>query len=285
VAAGLAVFRRLISALIAGAVANRTYRAIGRSQTAQRWSRANHRGEPVTLAEGPALAAGSLAGLLLMPRTSPGLKSAALVGVGGASALGALDDLTGSTDVKGLRGHLGALRDGQVTTGSLKLFGLAATGLVAGGLARRGRGGLVDAVLAGGVVAGSANLANLFDLRPGRAAKVFMMSSSAPLLTHSTGTRGAFGAFGDVVAPASGACAALIGEDLAERSMMGDTGSNALGAAWGVGAAASMSRTGLAATLLGLASLTLLSERVSFSEVIERTAALRYLDRLGRRSS
>ena len=135
------MLRRLISASIAGAVAIRTYRAIGQSQTAERWSRTNHRGEAVTLAEGPALAAGSLAGLLLAPRTSRGLKSAALVGVGGASALGALDDLTGATDVKGLRGHLGALREGQVTTGSLKLFGLAATGLVAAGLARRGRAG------------------------------------------------------------------------------------------------------------------------------------------------
>ena len=276
------MFRRLISASIAGAVANRTYRAIGQSQTAERWMRTNHRGEPVTLAEGPALAAGSLAGLLLAPKTSSGLRSAALVGVGGASALGALDDLTGATDVKGLRGHLGALRDGRVTTGSVKLFGLAATGLVAGGLARRGRGGVVDAVLAGGVVAGSANLANLFDLRPGRAAKVFLVSSSAPLLTSSAGS---WSAFGDAVAPGSGACAALIGEDLAERSMMGDTGSNVLGAAWGVGAAAAMSRSGLAATLVGLALLTLLSERVSFSEVIERTPALRYLDRLGRRSS
>ncbi len=67
--------------------------------------------------------------------------------------------------------------------------------------------------------------------------------------------------------------------------MMGDTGANALGAAWGVGAAASMTRTELAATLLALGALTLLSERVSFSEVIERTAALRYVDGLGRRPS
>jgi hypothetical protein len=205
-----------------------------------------------------------------------------MVGVAGSSALGALDDLTGTTEVKGLRGHLGALRHGHVTTGSMKLFGLAATGLLAGGLARRGRGGVIDAVLAGGVVAGSANLVNLFDLRAGRAAKIFLASSAVPVLAGSS--RGN-SAFGDVVAPASGAVAALLEPDLAERSMMGDTGANALGAAWGVGAAASMSRGELATTLLAIGALTLLSERVSFSDVIERTAALRYLDGLGRRSS
>jgi hypothetical protein len=179
--------------------------------------------------------------------------------------------------VKGLRGHLGALRDGEVTTGTMKLVGLAATGLVAGAAARRGRGGLVDAVLAGGVVAGSANLANLFDLRPGRASKVFLAASTGPLVGGGT--------FGDVVAAPSGATAAMLGDDLGERSMLGDTGANALGAAWGVGAASVMSRGGLAVTLAGLVAMTVLSERVSYSEVIERTAPLRFLDGLGRRRS
>jgi hypothetical protein len=179
--------------------------------------------------------------------------------------------------VKGLRGHLGALRDGEVTTGTMKLFGLAATGLVAGAAARRGRGGLVDAVLAGGVVAGSANLANLFDLRPGRASKVFLAASTGPLVGGGT--------FGDVVAAPSGATAAMLGDDLGERSMLGDTGANALGAAWGVGAASAMSRGGLAVTLAGLVAMTVLSERISYSEVIERTPPLRFLDGLGRRRS
>ena len=275
----MTVLRRVLSAGVAAAAAQATYRSIARGRSAKTWARTNHRGDPVTLAEGPAVAVGSLAGLVLAPRGVPRL--AAAVGVGAASALGAVDDLTGATDVKGLRGHLGALRQGQVTTGTLKLFGLAATGVVAGALARRGRGGIVDAVLAGGVVAGSANLANLFDLRPGRASKVFL-ASSAPALALTSGPARSFG---DVLAGPTGAAVAMLGDDLGERSMLGDTGANALGAAWGVGAATSMSRGALTTTLAALVALTVASEKVSFSDLIERTPPLRYLDDLGRRPS
>lgn len=225
------------------------------------------------------MAAGSLAGLLVSARTG-GSTSAAVLAVAGASALGALDDLAGATDVKGLRGHLTALRDGQVTTGTMKLAGLVTTGLVAGALARRGRGGVVDAVLAGGVVAGSANLVNLLDLRPGRATKSFLIASAAPLVSSGQASSAAFG--NSVAAPA-GAAAALVAEDLGERAMLGDTGANALGAAWGVGAAASMRRPALLATLGAIVALTVASERVSFSGVIDRTPALRRIDQFGRR--
>jgi UDP-GlcNAc:undecaprenyl-phosphate/decaprenyl-phosphate GlcNAc-1-phosphate transferase len=273
----LTVLRRVLSAGVAAVAAQATYRSITGGASAQSWERTNHRGDTVSLAEGPAVAVGSLAGLVV---ASGGVgRVAGVVGVAGASALGALDDLTGATDVKGLRGHLGALRQGQVTTGTLKLFGLAATGLVAGALARRGRGGVVDAVLAGGVVAGSANLANLFDLRPGRASKVFLASSVPSVLVSSSYP----GSFGDLVAGPCGAAAALLGEDLGERSMLGDTGANAIGAAWGVGAASSMSRGALATTLATVVALTVASEKVSFSALIERTPALRHLDDLGRR--
>jgi UDP-GlcNAc:undecaprenyl-phosphate GlcNAc-1-phosphate transferase len=276
------VLRRLASAAVGGFVARRTYTAIQQSSSAERWQRTNHRGEPVTLAEGPAVAAGALASLLIAPCEPAGARSAAFAGIAAASALGALDDLTGATDVKGLRGHLGELRSGTVTTGSVKLFGLMATGLLVGAAARRGRGGVVDAILAGGVVAGSANMANLLDLRPGRASKAFLLASVVPLVSETAGGRSGFGT---VVAGPVGAVAATIGDDLAERAMLGDTGANALGAAWGVGAAASMSRSGLFTTLAALSALTLLSERVSFSQLIEQTPPLQFLDGLGRRSS
>ena len=237
----------------------------------ERWQRVNHRGEPVSLLEGPAAAGGLLASALIAKGLEPRVRAAAVLGVGVAGALGGYDDLAGSPSSKGLRGHLGALRRGEVTSGAVKLVGIGVAGLACGALLRPHP---VDAVLAGGVVSGSANLVNLLDLRPGRALKATGIAA-APLLL---GGRGA-----PVAGLAVGSAAALLPEDLGERSMLGDAGANALGAAVGVAAAASLTRPGLAAVLAGLVGLTLLSERVSFTRVIEATPGLRELDALGRR--
>src|SRR6266581_3211331 len=109
------------------------------------WSRTNHRGEPVTLLEGPAVAAGAIAGVLAQgvqaglasASGSPaGRRAAAMVlGGAGAAAFGAYDDLAGSGDRRGFRGHLGALRHGEVTTGAVKLGGIGVTGIVSAALA------------------------------------------------------------------------------------------------------------------------------------------------------
>jgi UDP-GlcNAc:undecaprenyl-phosphate GlcNAc-1-phosphate transferase len=239
---------------------------------AERWARTNHRGEGVTLLEGPAfalaaaLAAGAVGG-------EARVRAAALVAAAGAGAFGAYDDLTGSTASKGFRGHLGALRRGEVTSGLVKIGGIGATGLVAGALLREG---LVDRVLAGGVVAGSANLVNLFDLRPGRALKAGLVAA-APIV--AAGGPGA-----GVAATTAGAAAALLPEDLGERSMLGDAGANALGALAGTAFAAGASRRSLGLGLAALVALTAASERVSYSRVIDGTPPLAWLDRLGRQA-
>jgi hypothetical protein len=238
------------------------------------WSRTNHRGEPVTLLEGPAVAAGALAGVLaqagLRSTTgSAGWRPAAAMAVGGAgaAAFGAYDDLAGSGDRRGFRGHLGALRHGEVTSGAVKLGGIGATGIVCATLAG---GSPVDVVLNAGLIAGSANLVNLFDLRPGRALKVVVASGA--LITSG-------GAAGTV--PPLAAALALLPEDLGERAMLGDCGANALGAMVGV-AAAGLPRPVRIALLAGIAGLTAASEKVSFTKVIERTPVLHWLDMLGR---
>ena len=64
--------------------------------------------------------------------------------------------------------------------------------------------------------------------------------------------------------------------------MLGDAGANALGAMLGA-SAAGLSRPTRIALLAGIAGLTAASEKVSFTKVIERTPALRWLDMLGRR--
>ncbi|MET0740976.1 MAG: hypothetical protein ABWZ26_05405 [Candidatus Nanopelagicales bacterium] len=237
----------------------------------ERWQRVNHRGEPVSLLEGPAAVAGLLASAMVAPGLEPRVRAASILGVGVAGTLGGYDDLAGSPSSKGLRGHLGALRRGEVTSGAVKLAGIGVAGLVCGAVLRPHP---VEAVLAGGVVAGSANLVNLLDLRPGRALKATAIAS-APLLSGGGG--------GPVAGLALGSACALLPEDLGERSMLGDAGANGLGAAVGVAAGASLPRSGLVAVLAGLVALTLLSERLSFTRVIEGTPGLRELDALGRR--
>ena len=201
------------------------------------WSRTNHRGEPVTLLEGPAVAAGAIVGALAQAGLRSVTGSAGPAGPGawrpalavaaagaGAAAFGAHDDLAGSGDRRGFRGHLGALRDGEVTTGTVKLGGIGVTGIVSAMLAG---GSPADAVINAGLVAGGANLLNLFDLRPGRAIKVAVASGA---LLSAAGSRNCSRA--GVAAPLAAALA-LLPEDLGERAMLGDCGANALGAMLG----------------------------------------------------
>lgn len=242
--------------------------------------RTNFRGRTVSLAGGVATAVGTLAGTA---GAGGATAAAGALAVGAAGALGALDDLTEAPEArstKGLRGHLSALREGRVTTGFVKLAGITTAGLVAGAVlaARRGRlgtwRGLGDAVTSGALVAGTANLLNLLDLRPGRALKV-TVAVAAPLAL-------AGGPGGVVAAGVAGAAAAGLPGDLAETTMLGDTGANAVGAALGVALAARRSPVVRLGALALVVAATLASERVSFSAVIARTPWLRTLDEAGR---
>ena len=245
----------------------------------ERWERTNHRGEPVSMLEGPAVAAGLTAGAAA---GLPGrLGAAAALATAGGAAFGIVDDLAEDTSrrTKGLRGHLGALAHGELTTGGLKVLGIGATAFAAACVrSPRGSEGplgrALDVVVDTALVAGTANLLNLLDLRPGRALKAAVGASVllAPLAPSTASATG----------PVLGAAAAAASRDLAERDMLGDGGANALGALVGV-QATGLPRPLRVAVLAGVVGLTAASERVSFSAVIDRTPALRTLDRLGRR--
>jgi hypothetical protein len=242
------------------------------------WTRTNHRGEPVTLVEGPALTVASVAVSAIAPGLAPRVRAALAVAGAGSAAFGGYDDLAGSGSRRGFRGHLGALAQGEVTTGAVKLGGIGATGLVSAMLLGGGPG---DVAINAGLAAGGANLLNLFDLRPGRALKV-ALAGGALLAGGGRGGRSPASALPAVAAPL-GATAALLPEDLGERAMLGDAGANALGALLGVAAATSLSRPARLVLLAAITGLTAASEVVSFTAVIERTPALRWLDMLGRR--
>jgi UDP-GlcNAc:undecaprenyl-phosphate/decaprenyl-phosphate GlcNAc-1-phosphate transferase len=206
----------------------------------------------------------------------------------GALAFGVLDDLRGSGARRGLRGHLGALAHGEVTTGTVKLAGLAASGL---GAALLEGGGPADVAVNAGLVAGGANLLNLFDLRPGRAIKVAALSACLIAVGASVGNSGGGTRGGDTgrtaglaaVAGPAGAALALLPADLGEQAMLGDAGANALGALLGAAAARSLPLRARLALLAGIAALTVASEKVSFTKVIAASPPLNWLDMLGRR--
>jgi UDP-GlcNAc:undecaprenyl-phosphate/decaprenyl-phosphate GlcNAc-1-phosphate transferase len=274
--------------LAAGGAARGAYAALKRYPPGEEkaWTRTNHRGEPVTLLEGPAAALGAVAIQFIYSERPAGFcqqeskvapRTGRAIALAGAGALGfgIVDDLAGSGKRRGLRGHLGALARGEVTTGSVKLGGLGATGLASGLLIG---GTPADVVINTGLIAGGANLLNLFDLRPGRAIKV--ATASGALIAAGGGAEGC-----TAVAAPLGAALALMPEDLGERAMLGDAGANALGAMLGAAAAVSLPRPARAGLLAGVVALSLASEKVSFTRVIERTPPLRWLDMLGRRPS
>ncbi len=279
----MSVTRRVVAALV-GAAATAAARGgldhapPGGTAT---WTRTNHRGEPVSLLEGPALTAGVLAGALV-GAGSVRATGAATVAVLGSGAFGLVDDLREdtSTRTKGLRGHLGALAHGRLTTGGLKVLGIGASAFAAatlappaGGTAATPLARVADTFASAALVAGTANLFNLLDLRPGRALKAAAITA-APLVP----TPG-----GGVASAVLGAASTAIEADLAESDMLGDSGANALGAALGTAVVLGAPRPVRLATLAGVVALTLVSERVSFTRVIERTPVLRELDAWGRR--
>nr|MDT0661900.1 hypothetical protein [Micromonospora sp. DSM 115978] len=254
--------------------------------------RTNFRGRTVSLAAGPALAVAAATAAAAGAPSRPAAGAALAAGLG-SGAVGLYDDVIGARPdqraAKGFTGHLAALRHGRVTSGLVKIAGVGAAGLAAAALlgadpdvrAHPGRrrlgpaGRAADLLLAAGVIAGTANLVNLFDLRPGRALKVGALLG-APLLP---------GPAGGLAAGPVGAAAALLPDDLDERVMIGDSGANALGAVLGVALAARTGPLGRAAVLAAVAGLTATSERVSFTRVIQNTRGLRELDALGRRPS
>lgn len=262
------MIRRAPVALAAGAVAYVGERAVRRAvQRQPRWSRSNFRRRSVQLSAGPALAGAAIGAAALVPGSG-----GAVIAGGTAAILGLYDDLYGDTHARGLRGHLAALRQRRMTTGLAKLGGLAVSAFVAGRMHRRRTlPALVDAA----VIAGAANLVNLFDLRPGRALKVAggVAALASPLP----------GPAGRVAAGTAAASATLLPADLHEHVMIGDCGANAVGALVGWSLATGLGRSGRAAVLIGIVGLTLASERVSFTAVIEGHPWLRAVDQWGRR--
>ena len=206
------------------------------------------------------------------------------IAVGGFGLLGLLDDLAVDEGTSGYRGHLIALFSGRLSAGSLKMVAGPAIALVV--VQPASGDSFAWLVIDGAVVALAANLANLFDRAPGRVTKVASLCL-ASLVIGSIAAAGGLsggvlpGLFGAAVV--LGAAWGLMRPEMREEMMLGDTGANPMGAALGLAVVLTQSQAIRLGVLGALVVLNLLSERVSFSSVIERVPVLRWIDQLGRR--
>lgn len=283
-------------------------------------SRENYRGRSVFLGlgvvwlvwAGCAIVFGALVGMFARDRVpeawAPGLVllSGPLALV--AFALGQVDDSFGTPESRGFKGHFRAIGQGRMTTGMLKLIGISLASLVVAlvisEVAPWGSGGAVVARLMATLVAGASialtsNLVNLLDLRPGRAMKAYLAiglpgailaglllaarspSGQGPASTITTTVVGIVILTVFVVGPVF----AVWRFDLGEQGMLGDAGANPMGAVAGLLVLAGLPWWGLGVYFAAVLGLNLLSERVSFSRLIDASPPLRWLDRLGRGSA
>jgi hypothetical protein len=188
-------------------------------------------------------------------------------------AAGLVDDLARSGP-RGLRAHLRSLASGRVTTGIVKLVVIAGSAAVVVALQpdRPGYAAVCGVVL----LAASANVWNGLDVVPGRSLKAFLPPAVA------------FLAWGEVTnAPLLPGL--LVGAvvvlpfDLRELAMLGDGGANLLGFCAGLALYDVLPDPWVAVAAVSAVALNVVADTISFSRLIERSGALRWVDALGRR--
>ncbi|MDQ4142981.1 MAG: hypothetical protein M3198_04410 [Actinomycetota bacterium] len=270
----------LVGGAALGALAARPWLKHAIAAAPQGLTRKNYAGRSVPAVLGLPLLLGGLVGLggvylLQQTRaldvTSTRVALASCVVVVVAALAGYADDRRGDEPARGFAGHIRAALGGRVTGGLVKIVGVGLAGLAAGLIL----GGGWFALELGVLIALSANLVNLFDRAPGRAAKVVFAVGIVLFLLGD-------GAWSTVAGGFFGALAVCAVADLGERAMLGDAGANPLGALIGLGLGVSLGREGRWVVLVVLVVVNLASEKWSFSRGIERVGWLRALDRLGR---
>jgi len=195
----------------------------------------------------------------------------------GIAFLGFLDDALGRGESgagpRGWREHLRAAREGRLSTGAIKAIGaLALAAFVVSGRGLESWRYLADIAL----LLLATNFFNLLDLRPGRAEKgLALLGAGLCLGAWTFAPLELLGVFAGPV---------IVGTafTLRERAMLGDTGSNLVGAIGGVWLLTTLGGDARLLALIAVAALTIYGEFRSISAAIERLPPLRWLDSLGR---
>ena len=185
---------------------------------------------------------------------------------------GIIDDTIGNRDVSGLKGHFKSLFKGTLTTGGFKaLFGGFVGLIISVSISKD----IIDIVVNTLVIALSTNLMNLFDLRPGRAIKVYLVIMITIFFTLS----GYIQILPLLILPN---VLAYFNFDLKAKAMMGDAGSNVLGISIGILMVLGYTLKVRIVWLVFLVLIHLLTEKFSLTKIIEKNKVLNFIDRLGR---
>lgn len=187
--------------------------------------------------------------------------------------VGLLDDLVGETDIKGFKGHIKAFFKGKLTTGLLK----AGMGFfIALFISIVFSNSLLDVVINTLIISLFTNLTNLFDLRPGRSIKVFLLMSIIMLFTN------VIDEYNFILYSIYGILFIYFPIDLKAKAMMGDVGSNVIGMTLGIYCVFTQTILARSIYLSILIVIHILAEKISFTRIIENSKFLSFLDNLGR---
>lgn len=196
-----------------------------------------------------------------------------LVGLIFIALAGLFDDIVGDKFVKGFKGHIKSFLKGRLTSGGLKAgIGFLVSLLISIYISKSTMEIIVNTLL----ISLFTNLLNLFDLRPGRAGKVFILMSIILLITTSIRK------LDFILYSFIGILIRYLPMDLKAEAMMGDIGSNALGISLGVYCAMTHDLKSKIIYLIVLVCIQVIAEFVSFSKVIEQNRFLKFIDNLGR---
>ncbi|MDI6829464.1 MAG: hypothetical protein QME62_13385 [Armatimonadota bacterium] len=237
--------------------------------------RQNFRGDKIPTGYGLILILSSAPLYALMCVTAPSGELRALmflITVVMFGAVGFIDDLFGTREVGGFKGHFGLLLHGKLTTGAIKA--------IIGGLVALALGVVIAkkelsvAILNALLIVFSANSLNLLDLRPGRAVSFFwigLLALAILKLFHLSIWHELV-----ILMPAAIWLTLL---DRSAKIMLGDAGSNTLGAILGLAFALEIGVVGKLIIVIFLGALQVYAEKYSITKLIEGNRIMREIDR------
>ncbi|OEF95559.1 hypothetical protein BHF71_04905 [Vulcanibacillus modesticaldus] len=187
--------------------------------------------------------------------------------------VGTIDDFYGDPRIKGLSGHIRAFFAGKITTGLLKAIVGGWIALFLGFFIGQD---IIESLTIFLLILLMINMINLFDLRPGRALKVFFLfyfglSISTPFLF-----------IGNLALISLSILLIVFYHDLRGKIMLGDSGANLIGLHLGLWYSLYLSLSWQWLMIIVLILLHVYTERHSLSDLIEKNKLLKKIDLWGR---